>query len=62
MSPFRAVPIDILMFGDRVIGIDIGNIIVIGAIIPLRSPNRLIVDIHTEIAAHGSRAPAIDGG
>jgi hypothetical protein len=50
------------MFGNRVIRIDIGNVIVIGAIISFGSPNRLIVDIHTEIAADGSRAPAVHGG
>lgn len=48
------------MFGDRVIGVYIGNVIVIRAIIPFRPPNRLIGDIDTGTSIHC--APAVYRG
>ena len=60
MSPIGTVSIDILMFGDRIVRIYIGDVIIISTIVPGWPPDRLIADIDTNASAHGSRVRAVE--
>src|ERR1051325_1207179 len=50
MSPLRTIPVDILTFRDRIVGVDVRKVIVIGAIVSCRAPHRLIADVHANTA------------
>jgi hypothetical protein len=63
MSPCLSVSIDILMFGDRVVGVYFRNVIVFSIVIPCRSPKGLIIDINIgSSTTYDPREQAIEGG
>jgi hypothetical protein len=61
MSPVGPISINIFVFGNGVVAVDIRNVIEVSAVISGWSPNGLIADVDVNASTHGPRACAVHG-